>query len=121
MRGDPAAAIDVDANIDAAEIGRIEPDLETALAASCRDGDLKREPAQWHHRIGCRRHAQGCRGSGRGGSALRLDRARRLQACIRWAGSVAGLAGVGLAGASAFGVWPLPPSGLAAGGGATML
>ena len=42
MRGDPATAIDIDANIDAAEIGRIEPDLETALAASCRDGDLKR-------------------------------------------------------------------------------
>ena len=33
MRGHLAVAIDVDADVDAAEIGRIEPDLETALAA----------------------------------------------------------------------------------------
>src|SRR5260221_9968885 len=44
MRGDPAVAFYVDANIEAAEFGRIEPDLETALAAPCRDGDLEREP-----------------------------------------------------------------------------
>jgi len=41
MRGHLAAAIDIDANIDAAEIGGIEPDLETALAASCRGGSLE--------------------------------------------------------------------------------
>ena len=33
MRGDLAVAIDIDADVDAAEIGRIEPDVEAGLAA----------------------------------------------------------------------------------------
>ena len=34
MRGHLAVAVDIDAHVDAAEIGGIEPDLETALAAA---------------------------------------------------------------------------------------
>src|SRR5260370_27867754 len=73
MRGHLAAAIDIDANIDTAEIGGIEPDLETALAASRRGGDLECNPAQRHGGIGCRPDAEGSdrRGRGRRGGAVR--------------------------------------------------
>jgi len=39
MRRHLAVAIDVDANVDAAEVCRIEPDLESALAATGGGGD----------------------------------------------------------------------------------
>ena len=85
MRSDLAIAIDIDADIDAAEIGRIEPDFKTALAASHRCGDLKREPAHRYRSIRRQRDAQGRRGSdtGRRGRERRLDRARRLHGCVR--------------------------------------
>ena len=87
MRRHLAVAIDVDADIDAAEVGRIEPDLETALAALGGCHDFHREPAQRHR--GLRRrcgHVQlGCEGRcGRSrGRLLRLDRAGGLQAVVR--------------------------------------
>src|SRR5882724_744077 len=88
MRSHLAVAIDIDANIDAAEIGGIEPDLEAALAAFCRDRDLKCEPAQWHRRVRRRRDVQWSHRGGRGsrGVELRLDRARGLHADVGWVG-----------------------------------
>src|ERR1700716_3714743 len=68
MRGHLAAAIDIDANIDAAEIGGVEPDLETALAASCRGGGRPGRP--WPRRTGA---AAGLRLS-----PARLHRVNRL-------------------------------------------
>src|SRR6195952_2615361 len=65
MRGDLAIAIDVDANIDAAEVSGIKPDFEAALAASCRGGDLEREPVQRYRRVD------------RGGDGERQHRRRR--------------------------------------------
>ena len=35
MRGDLTLAIDVETDVDAAEIGGVEPDFEAALACSC--------------------------------------------------------------------------------------
>ena len=43
-------AVDIDADVDAAEIGGIEPDFETALAALGRRGDLHRNAAERHRR-----------------------------------------------------------------------
>jgi len=45
MRGHLAAAVDIDANIDAAKVSRVESDFEAALAVLDRSGDLEREPA----------------------------------------------------------------------------
>src|ERR1035441_3576271 len=44
MRGHLAAAVDIDANIDAAKVSRVESDFEAALAVLDRSGDLEREP-----------------------------------------------------------------------------
>ena len=75
MRSHLAAAVDIDADIDAAEVGRIEPDFETALAVLDRCGDFEREPAQRHRRVGRRRDAQ-CRSCG---SRRRREAAARLR------------------------------------------
>ena len=62
MRRHLAVAIDIDADIDAAEFGRIEPDFETALAALGRCRDLHRKPAQRHRGLGRGRDGQLRRG-----------------------------------------------------------
>ena len=82
MRRHLAVAIDIDADIDAAEFGGIEPDFEAGLAALGGSGDFHREPAHGH------RGACGCRCGQlsrrrRGPSKrwlLRLDRAGSLKA-----------------------------------------
>jgi len=53
-----AVAVDIDANIDAAKLGRIESDLKAAFAVLDRCRDLDREPAQRHRRVRCRRGGQ---------------------------------------------------------------
>ena len=75
MRGHLAVAVDIDADIDAAEVGRIEPDFEAALAVLGRCRDLEREPAQRHGAAGRRGDGQRARRSrgGRRGRKLRLE------------------------------------------------
>ena len=83
MRRYLAIAIDIDADIDAAEIGGIEPDFEAALAALGGGGDFHREPAHRHRRACGGRGGElgsGCRRGGGSGRLLRLDCAGSLQA-----------------------------------------
>jgi hypothetical protein len=58
MRGDLAVAVDIDANIDAAEIGRIKPHLEARLAALHRGCDFDGEPVDRYRRSGCGHHSE---------------------------------------------------------------
>src|SRR6185437_1981929 len=82
MRGHLAARVDADANVDAAEIGGIEPDLEIALAVPGGGRDLDRKPAQRHRGARRRRGGQRPRGGEacrRRGRKLRRERACGLQ------------------------------------------
>ena len=58
MRRHLAVAVDIDAHIDAAEIGGIEPHFEMGLAALRGGGDLDRQPADRHGRAGRLCHAE---------------------------------------------------------------
>ena len=58
MRSNLAVAIDIDANIDTAKIGGIEPDLKMALPAVRGRCDLHGEPAQSYGRIARSRYVQ---------------------------------------------------------------
>jgi hypothetical protein len=65
-RGDMAVAVDVEAHVDAAELRRVEPDLEAAAPRLRAGHDLDREAGDRHCRIG--------RGPGRGGRRGRRAR-----------------------------------------------
>ena len=58
MRSHLAVAIDIDADVDAAEVGWIEPDFETALAAVGRRHDFHGDAAQRHRCAGRGRDRQ---------------------------------------------------------------
>ena len=83
MRRHLAVAVDIDADIDAAEFGGIEPDFEAGLAALGRGGDFHRKSAHRYRRACGGRGGELGRGSRRrGGSGrlLRLNCAGGLQA-----------------------------------------
>ena len=58
VRGDLAVLVDLDANVDPAKIGRIEPDFKAALAALHVGGDFHRDSAQGYRPVGRRRRGQ---------------------------------------------------------------
>ena len=65
-------AVDVDADVDAAEIGGIEADFEAAVAAAGAGGDFHRQPLQGH-------------GTGRGGEPfVEVDWDTALDAIKAW-------------------------------------
>src|SRR3954453_7197264 len=66
MRGDLTVAVDVDADIDAAEIDRIEADVEAGLAGVRGRGDLDRQATDGHGRGRSRGRGQRRGGGGRG-------------------------------------------------------
>src|SRR6266404_4912925 len=83
MRRHLAVAVDIDADVDAAEFGGIEANFEAGLATLRGRGDFHRKSAHRHRRIcGSRGGELGSRCRRRGGSGrlLRLDRAGNLQA-----------------------------------------
>src|SRR3954469_1644035 len=75
MRRHLAMTVDIDADVDAAKLGGIEPDFESGLAALGGGGDFHRKSAQRHRRVGSNRRGQLTCGNRRcgGGKWLRLD------------------------------------------------
>jgi len=82
MRSHLAVAIDIDANIDAAEIGGSSLISKAALAAFCPRPRSQCEPAQWHRRVVARdvQWSDGVGAAAESGAAA--DRARGLHADV---------------------------------------
>ena len=89
MRGHLAFAVDIHADIDAAELGGVETNFEAALAALRGGGDLDRQPAQGDRGVGRCRRRQVCDGNGRGHGWWELQLllgVNGLRARVGWAG-----------------------------------
>src|SRR4051812_39186555 len=76
-------AIQIDPDVDAAKLRRIEPDLEPAVAALRAHRDLQREPVQRHRGHGRRSNAELGTWSGSWGRLGRLLYCVRDLACVR--------------------------------------
>src|SRR3954468_6710590 len=86
MRRYLAMTVDIDADIDAAELGGIEPDFEAGLAALGRGGDFHRKSAHRYRRAG------GGRGGELGSSCWRRGGSTRLLS-LDCAGGLQGVTG----------------------------